>query len=400
MSLLVVVGFSVPFVPTAAQADLPPLLDLTKTVDKSAPEPGEDFTYTIQAFCQEQDCIDMQIRDAFPAELDGFKIQDVQFTSSQGDTPRTVTWNPGGTSTRPTTIGADTELTVDLQSPLSGDDVGFERGQTYTVLVTLQVPADYPPGQDIDIVNTAHVTATNSMPESAQATINVDVEVNINVDVTKTWAPGEQSYNPGEASTIGLGARNTSNVSVETISVQEPKAAADGAVSLTASNPFTITDFTGFSDVQVPSSADTVRVDVYVFDGSTWSWQQGTATPAADGLSLPAGVDPADVGGIRVVAAGDFAPGEQIDYDLEVEQRATHRFVALPEEDADELRDVAAALTYGWGVIPVSARIGETAWTTSLFPRDGGYLLGIKVAVQWAEGIVIGDVVDVRVTAG
>ena len=38
------------------------------------------------------------------------------------------------------------------------------------------------------------------------------------------------------------------------------------------------------------------------------------------------------------------------------------------------LHAVAAAVTYGWGVIPVEVRLGGSAWPTSLFPKDGGYL--------------------------
>ena len=36
--------------------------------------------------------------------------------------------------------------------------------------------------------------------------------------------------------------------------------------------------------------------------------------------------------------------------------------------------------TYGWGVIPVVARIGDVEFETSLFPKDGGYLLPLKDA--------------------
>ena len=39
-------------------------------------------------------------------------------------------------------------------------------------------------------------------------------------------------------------------------------------------------------------------------------------------------------------------------------------------------------MTYGWGMIPVQARIGATAWTTSLFPKDGSYLVPIKTRVR------------------
>lgn len=75
-------------------------------------------------------------------------------------------------------------------------------------------------------------------------------------------------------------------------------------------------------------------------------------------------------------------------------------FVPVPEEECDDIRELAPMLTYGWGVIPVRARIGSTDFTTSLFPRDGGYLVPVKVAVQRAEGIGLDDVVDVQLNFG
>jgi hypothetical protein len=54
--------------------------------------------------------------------------------------------------------------------------------------------------------------------------------------------------------------------------------------------------------------------------------------------------------------------------------------------------------TYGWGVIPVVARIGDTDFETSLFPKDGGYLLPLKDAVRKPEGIRTGDEVTVEMT--
>jgi hypothetical protein len=39
----------------------------------------------------------------------------------------------------------------------------------------------------------------------------------------------------------------------------------------------------------------------------------------------------------------------------------------------------------------VRVRIGDTDFTTSLFPKDGGYLLPIKDAVRKAEGLALGD---------
>lgn len=73
-------------------------------------------------------------------------------------------------------------------------------------------------------------------------------------------------------------------------------------------------------------------------------------------------------------------------------------FVGVPEAESAAIKDVAAMVTYGWGVIPVRARIRGTGWTTSLFPKDGRYLVPVKDAVRRAEGLELGDVVPVSLT--
>jgi Domain of unknown function (DUF1905) len=72
---------------------------------------------------------------------------------------------------------------------------------------------------------------------------------------------------------------------------------------------------------------------------------------------------------------------------------APYVFLPVPEAESAEIAGVASLVTYGWGVIPVSVRIGESTWTTSLFPRNGLYLVPIKVAIQRAEALEVGDVV-------
>jgi hypothetical protein len=73
-------------------------------------------------------------------------------------------------------------------------------------------------------------------------------------------------------------------------------------------------------------------------------------------------------------------------------------FVAVPDEWVAELRYAAPLASYGWGVVPVAAELDGVPFTTSLFPRGGGYLLPVKVAVQKAAGIGIGGPVNVRIT--
>ena len=73
-------------------------------------------------------------------------------------------------------------------------------------------------------------------------------------------------------------------------------------------------------------------------------------------------------------------------------------FVPVPEEECAAISEVAAMATYGWGVIPVEARVGDVTFSTSLFPKDGGYLLPLKDAVRRPQGITAGDDVTVEMT--
>lgn len=75
-------------------------------------------------------------------------------------------------------------------------------------------------------------------------------------------------------------------------------------------------------------------------------------------------------------------------------------FVTVPERESLELHAVSTAISYGWGMIPARARIGGTGWETSLFPKDGRYLVPVKARVRRAEDIDEGDLVTVRLTAG
>ncbi|MFA6574337.1 MAG: DUF1905 domain-containing protein [Nocardioides sp.] len=77
---------------------------------------------------------------------------------------------------------------------------------------------------------------------------------------------------------------------------------------------------------------------------------------------------------------------------------APHHFVTVPEDECAELEETAALVTYGWGMIPVTLRTGSTEWTTSLWPKDGGYVVPLKAAVRKAEGLEVGDLVTIRLT--
>jgi hypothetical protein len=73
-----------------------------------------------------------------------------------------------------------------------------------------------------------------------------------------------------------------------------------------------------------------------------------------------------------------------------------YHFVSVPEDECGELEEAAALVSYGWGMIPASVRIGDTDWTTSLWPKDGGYVVPLKDAVRRAEQLDVGDHVTLR----
>jgi hypothetical protein len=73
-----------------------------------------------------------------------------------------------------------------------------------------------------------------------------------------------------------------------------------------------------------------------------------------------------------------------------------YHFITVPDEEAAALESASPLVSYGWGMIPVMATIGKTEWKTSLFPKDGGYLVPIKDWVRKAEDRELDDVVTVR----
>ena len=64
-------------------------------------------------------------------------------------------------------------------------------------------------------------------------------------------------------------------------------------------------------------------------------------------------------------------------------------FVPVPDEHVAELRYAAREASYGWGCLPATARIGDTEFTTSLFPRGETYFLPVKVAVMAARTLAV-----------
>lgn len=74
---------------------------------------------------------------------------------------------------------------------------------------------------------------------------------------------------------------------------------------------------------------------------------------------------------------------------------APHHFLEVPADLCQEIADIAVDVTYGWGMVPVAVAMGKSSWETSLWPRNGGYVLPVKAKVRTRENVGLGDVATV-----
>lgn len=66
-------------------------------------------------------------------------------------------------------------------------------------------------------------------------------------------------------------------------------------------------------------------------------------------------------------------------------------FVRVPEEESADIKFAAKGIEY-WGQVPVNVRINGAEFTTALFPKDGHYLVPLKVAARRSAGIDVDQV--------
>ncbi len=65
------------------------------------------------------------------------------------------------------------------------------------------------------------------------------------------------------------------------------------------------------------------------------------------------------------------------------------RFLVLPQKHGQEIKEKFGKQAKGWGSLPVSVTVGETTWSTSIFPdkKSGTCLLPLKAKIRKAEKI-------------
>ena len=71
-------------------------------------------------------------------------------------------------------------------------------------------------------------------------------------------------------------------------------------------------------------------------------------------------------------------------------------FIETPAKYTDEIKAIAADKSYGWGVVHCMISIRSYTFKTALFPKQGHYLIPLKIAVSTALGIELGNTVKVE----
>jgi hypothetical protein len=71
-------------------------------------------------------------------------------------------------------------------------------------------------------------------------------------------------------------------------------------------------------------------------------------------------------------------------------------FVSIPEAESAKIKAISGGASYGWGAIPVVAKIGKSEFTTSIFPKDGLYIVPLKNAVRIPEGLELDQKITIE----
>lgn len=227
------------------------------------------------------------------------------------------------------TPGADASLPGSVDDPadcegvrihfISTNGANIAPGASGSIDVTLAQRDNIADAGDGPTTNEVGTIATNEDVTSSKVTADDDytiVSSDIDLAAHKSFDP--ETIAAGSDSTVTIGATNTSDLTLDTLTITEPGADPN---MFTGDNPVT---FTGWGDVQWPSGATGATITYTYADGST----SGELT--ADGPdTLP---DPAagqTVTGFSVTFTGPIVPGAEASLPFTV--------TADPNQTADSL---------------------------------------------------------------
>lgn len=79
---------------------------------------------------------------------------------------------------------------------------------------------------------------------------------------------------------------------------------------------------------------------------------------------------------------------------------AAWHFVSLSKATSTKIKQRFGAQARGWGSLPVTVKLGESEWETSIFPesKEGCYLLPLKAQIRKREAVFAGDTITFSLT--
>ncbi|WP_163543419.1 DUF5979 domain-containing protein [Occultella kanbiaonis] len=331
---MVVTGLTLPGAPVA-QAAVTSVLSIEKSASTQVVVPGETFEYTIVVGCSsitDVGCRDAVLTDLVPPEFE-------LLSAAVGGLP----------AAEPVIDGQN--LLVTFTADLGDGTTGLLDATTGTVSLTVRARDDLPfEAGGVRVLNNAVLVASNADPVDAEAAVTPQVELALAVSGTKAIDPETALAVPGSPVTATIGAQNTSNAAVDRLVIVDP---ADPDAT---PNPFEALALTGFSAV-APEGATGTTHELYV---------DGVWLPAPNG-TIPAGVDPATIRGVRTTFTGSIPAGASGSLALALEH--TGAVLDLPDGatitntagvlaglgDAEATGRATAAHTVRQNVITVSA---------------------------------------------
>ncbi|NYE19207.1 DUF5979 domain-containing protein [Microbacterium immunditiarum] len=281
-ALIAPAAAAAPILPDPEPGAISALAQLDKIASATEVAPGETFTYTLTVGCSaitDLGCRGAVLNDVIPAP---FVVVDAVVG--------------GGVNTAAEPVIEGNSVTVTWTTPLGDGTVGILDATTGVVEITAMLPADASYDvSDIPVVNEATIEGVNFADEDAAVAVTPVIPLALATTATKAFTPTEAVATPGTPVSAALGAANTSNATVGSLTIQDP---VDPDA---APNPFDSLAFAGFGTVTPPAGADPALTTYEVYVDGAWV--------AAPGGTLPAGVTPDEVKGTRVTFNGAIPAG-------------------------------------------------------------------------------------------
>ncbi len=292
-AFLVVASTLVPA--SAAFAFEPAAVRNVKSANATTVGPGDSFNWMIEVGCSvlTDECVNAVLTDTIPAEFILPAPGDILLTPALTDSERTIT-----VTGQKVTVA----FHQDLATPAG--QKGLTNGTvTVTIPVTVRSDLNYTPTPRT-VENTSEMVADNAPMVPSSASVQLVVPLQLATQPTKSFSPATNIAVAGLGTQLALGGSNTSNAPVSSLTIQDPvNPSAAGNIFRTA------LEIQSLDSATWPAGATSAVVSLWDTSLATPAWVDAPAVSAPGPLSLPAGVNPADAGGIRVV----FSSGASAD---------------------------------------------------------------------------------------